>query len=58
MGIMDNAKDALGDADELVDKGKDLVEEHGDKLPSDLGNKAKDALDTVEGLTDKLPGQG
>ncbi len=58
MGIMDNAKDALGNADEMVDKAKDVAEEHGDKLPGGLGDKAKDALDQVEGLTDKLPGQG
>lgn len=57
MGIMDNAKDALGNADELVDKAKDAVDEHGNKLPDDIEEKAKDALDKVEGLTDKLPGQ-
>jgi len=57
MGIMDNAKDALGNKDELVDKAKEAVEEHGDKLPGGLGDKAKDALDKAEGLTDKIPGQ-
>jgi len=55
---MDNAKDALGDAGGLVDKAKDAVEEHGDKLPGGLGDKAKDALDKAEGMTDKTPGQG
>ena len=51
MGILDNAKG-------MADKAKDAVEEHGDKLPGGLGDKAKDALDKAEGLTDKLPGQG
>jgi len=58
MGIMDNAKDALGNAGDMVDKAKDAVEEHGDKLPGGVGDKAKDALDKAEGLTDKIPGQG
>jgi hypothetical protein len=53
MGIMDNAKSAL----DKVDDAKDLVDEHGDKLPGDLGDKAKDALDKVDELADKIPGQ-
>lgn len=57
MGIMDNAKDALGKVDdEMIDKAKDVVDEHGDKLPGDLGDTAADALDKVEDLKDKLPG--
>lgn len=55
---MDNAKDALGNAGDMVDKAKDAVEEHGDKLPGGIGDKAKDALEKAEGLTDKIPGQG
>jgi len=58
MGIMDNAKNALGNAGDIVDKAKEAVDEHGDKLPGDLGDKAKDALDKAEGLADKIPGQG
>jgi hypothetical protein len=53
VGIMDNAKDALGKIDDV----KDLVEEHGDKLPGGLGDKAKEALDKVEQIADKIPGQ-
>ncbi|MGH1502014.1 MAG: antitoxin [Acidimicrobiales bacterium] len=60
MGIFDKAKDLAEnvDADALVDKAQDVVEEHGDKLPGGLGDKAADLLDKAEGLTDKLPGQG
>lgn len=60
MGIFDKAKDMAGDADlgDIVDKAKDAVEEHGDKIPGGLGDKAADALDKASDLTDKLPGQG
>ncbi len=54
MGIMDNAKDALG----KVEDAKEMVEEHGDKLPGGLGDKAADALDKVDSVKDKIPGQG
>jgi hypothetical protein len=50
---MEAAKDALGKIDDV----KDLVEEHGDKLPGGLGDKAKEALDKVEQIADKIPGQ-
>ncbi len=50
MGMFDKAKD-------LADKAQEAVEEHGDKLPGGLGDKAKDALDKVDDLTDKIPGQ-
>ena len=53
MGIMDNAKDALG----KLDDAKDLVDEHGDKLPGDLGDKVADAADKAAALKDKIPGQ-
>lgn len=56
MGILDNIKDAAGDAGDLAEKAKGLVAEHGDKLPGDLGDKAGDAIDKVSSLTDKLPG--
>lgn len=60
MGIFDKAKDMAGDVNvgDIVDKAQDAVEEHGDKLPGGLGDKAAGALDKLEGLTDKLPGQG
>lgn len=54
MGIMDNAKDALN----KLDDAKELVEEHGDKLPGDLGEKAEEALDKADELKGKIPGQG
>ncbi|MEZ5340245.1 MAG: hypothetical protein R2706_02010 [Acidimicrobiales bacterium] len=57
MGIFDKAKD-LGKLDDIADKAKEALEEHGDKLPGGLGDKAADALDKVADLTDKLPGQG
>ncbi len=50
MGMFDKAK-------EMAEKAEQAVEEHGDKLPGDLGDKAKDALDKVEDITDKIPGQ-
>ncbi len=50
MSMFDKAK-------ELADKAQAAVDEHGDKLPGDLGDKAKDALDKVDEITDKLPGQ-
>lgn len=56
MGIFDKAKDLAGNADELIDKAKDVVEEHGDKLPGGLGDKAKDLLDKADEAADKLPG--
>ncbi len=60
MGIFDKAKDMAGDADlgDVVDKAKDAVDEHGDKIPGGMGDKAADALDKASGLTDKIPGQG
>ncbi len=58
MGIFDKAKDLAGQAGDLTDKAKEVVEQHGDKLPGDLGDKAKDALDQVDAITDKIPGQG
>jgi hypothetical protein len=51
MGIFDQAKD-------MAAKAEELVEEHGDKLPGGLGDKAKDALENLDKITDKLPGQG
>ena len=51
MGLLDKAS-------EMADKAKEAVDEHGDKLPGDLGDKAKDALDKVDDIKDKLPGQG
>ena len=57
MGIFDKAKD-LANLNELADKAQDALAEHGDKLPGGLGDKAKDALDQVDGLTDKIPGMG
>ena len=57
MGIFDKAKD-LANLDELADKAKDALEEHGDKLPGGLGDKAADALDKVDDLKGKVPGQG
>ena len=60
MGIFDKAKDAAGDlagnADELIDKAQEVVEEHGDKLPGGLGDTAADLLDKAEDLAEKLPG--
>ena len=53
MGIMDNAKDALG----KVDEAKDLADEHADKLPGDMGDKVSDAVDKASELKDKIPGQ-
>ncbi len=58
MGIFDKAKDAAANAGGLADKAKEMVEEHGDKLPGDLGDKAADAVDKASDLTDKIPGQG
>lgn len=55
MGIFDKVKD-LANIDELADKAKDALEEHGDKLPGGLGDKAADALDKVDDLKDKIPG--
>jgi hypothetical protein len=52
MGIFDKAKDLVGQAD----KAKELLEEHGDKLPGDLGEKAEAAVDAVDGIADKIPG--
>ena len=57
MGIFDKAKD-LANLDELADKAKDALEEHGDKLPGGLGDKAADALDKVDDLRGKVPGTG
>jgi len=57
MGIFDKAKDLAGNKDELLDKAKDAVTDHGDKLPGGLGDKAEDALDKAEDLADKIPGQ-
>ncbi len=59
MGIFDKAKDMAGDGglDDMVDKAKDAVEEHGDKIPGGMGDKAADALDKASGLADKIPGQ-
>ncbi len=57
MGMFDKAKDLAGNADEMIDKAKDAVEQHGDKLPGGLGDKAADALDKAEDMADKLPGQ-
>ncbi|MEZ5379967.1 MAG: hypothetical protein R2733_25965 [Acidimicrobiales bacterium] len=50
MGMFDKAK-------ELADQAEKAVEEHGDKLPGGLGDKAKYALDKVDSITDKIPGQ-
>lgn len=52
MGLFDKAKDAM----QNVDKAKELVDEHGDKLPGDLGEKAKDLVDKADELSDKIPG--
>lgn len=57
MGIFDNAKDLAAKAGDLTDQAKGLVEEHGDKLPGGLGDKAEDLLGKVETITDKIPGQ-
>ena len=55
MGMFDKAK-------EMAEKATDMVEEHGDKLPGDLGEKAKEmaekASDLVEEHGDKIPGMG
>lgn len=60
MGIFDKAKDMAGDVDlgDIVDKAQDAVDEHGDKLPGGLGDKASGALDKLSDLADKIPGQG
>jgi hypothetical protein len=58
MGIFDKAKALVSKADDITDKAKDVVADHGDKLPGGLGDKAKDALDQVDAITDKIPGQG
>jgi hypothetical protein len=55
MGIFDKAKDLAGNADELIDKAQEVVDEHGDKLPGGLGDKAADLLDKAEQAADKLP---
>ncbi len=59
MGLLDKAKDMAGDGglDDMVDKAKDAVEEHGDKIPGGMGDKAADALDKASDLADKIPGQ-
>ena len=57
MGLFDKAKD-LGKIDELTDKAKEVVEEHGDKIPGGMGDKAKDALDKVDDIKGKIPGMG
>ncbi len=59
MGIFDKAKDMAGDADlgDIVDKAKDVVDEHGDKIPGGMADKAADALDKASDLADKIPGQ-
>lgn len=58
MGIFDKAKDLVSKAGNITDKAKDVVSDHGDKLPGDLSDKAKDALDQVDAIADKIPGQG
>ncbi len=50
MGMFDKAKD-------LADKAEEAIEEHGDKLPGGLGDKASDALEKLDAITDKIPGQ-
>ncbi len=57
MGIFDKAKDAAANAGDMVDKAKEGLAEHGDKLPGDLGDKAADMVDKAEEMTDKIPGQ-
>lgn len=57
MGIFDKAKDAAANAGDLADKAKGLVEEHGDKLPGDLGDKAAEMTDKASEMADKIPGQ-
>lgn len=57
MGMFDKAKDLAGNADELIDKAQDAVDEHGDKIPGGMGDKAKDALDKASDVADKLPGE-
>ena len=56
MGLLDKAKDLAGQADDMVDKAKALIAEHGDKLPGGLGEKAKEAVDKASELADKIPG--
>jgi hypothetical protein len=58
MGIFDKAKELADQAGDMVDKAKDAVADHGDKLPGDLGDKAESAVEAVENITDKIPGQG
>lgn len=54
MGIFDKAKDLAGNADELIEQGKDLAE----KVPGEHGDKASELLEKAEEMKDKLPGQG
>lgn len=58
MGIFDKAKELAGKAGGMTGKAKEVVDQHGDKLPGDLGDKAKDAIDQVDAIADKIPGQG
>lgn len=57
MGLMDNAKDMAGKAKDALDQVKDLADEHADKIPGDLGDKAQDLAGKADELTDKIPGQ-
>ncbi len=58
MGIFDKAKALVSKAGDITDKAKDTVDQHGDKLPGDLGDKAKDVVNKADAIADKIPGQG
>lgn len=58
MGIFDKAKDLVSKAGDITGKAKDAVDQHGDKLPGDLGDKAKDVVNKADAIADKIPGQG
>ena len=52
MGIFDKVKNIAKKADDTADMAK----EHADKLPGGMGDKVSEVAETVDGLTDKIPG--
>ena len=52
MGLLDKLKNLAGKTDDAAD----LAKEHADKLPGDMGDMGDKVAETVDKMTDKIPG--